>query len=761
MIKATLLCLVLVWTTMAQGYEELIHQDLSLAALKASRVANDNSARSRLGLPRSLFGPDSPYYPNSEGKLGTIAQLIQDGANFEDSGLRSINHFFDPRSTAPLSLNAGDYLTPWDSVGTQALILTAVGAVNALATTSPDWALGTFTTVSRLPQTYSYADLKKYYLQSVTDKSNAVRAQAVGLSFETLGRIIHHVQDMAQPQHVRNDIHLRLDEFERDCTGLIQAVYGPICPAYKSLRGPSTYEQWTTFVRSSLPMNGYDPVYGPSSDGLGTFGDARRFWTYFGKGMADFTNRNFLSVNTMKVAPPGVGNRYVIKAIDLCNGAVPTCGVVNADDVVVFYSSVVDDQFRPSTGGPHPYAAADSIFDPDYRRLNLAGAPQTVNRFTFVYDHAYLLPRAIGYSAGFINYFFRGEMEIAPPPEGIYGIVDHTAAGCGNPCGFRKLKLNLKNTTAGNEAMGAGSLWAVIKFHLNTCYKPDLSGEYGAPAFAGETCRSPDESIAVSAPLAVSAVSSAGAQTLEFNFNSNAIPINASDVLLQVVFRGKLGAEDDAIAVSTLDISEPNFYALTNVTDFVFDTATQKYNPLGYKNYQTPNVVTNIRFAFGQNSAANAATAVASLDRLGGGEHAQFAVLLPKGQAIASTEWSGDYASPGEQYPWDTQEFSQDDIGPYAGKYTRTCPVHPIRGMYRQYGLFFVQQVVDRRASILKDEVLPAEGQTSGVARKPTKTNPKAAVAPNCAPWPSTGYYDFSAMPALTPATAAAWQIRF
>lgn len=38
-----------------------------------------------------------------------------------------------------------------------------------------------------------------------------------------------------------------------------------------------------------------------------------------------------------------------------------------------------------------------------------------------------LAPRAVAYSAGLIDYFFRGRMEIAPPDDDVYAILDHAA----------------------------------------------------------------------------------------------------------------------------------------------------------------------------------------------------------------------------------------------------------------------------------------------------------------------------------------------
>jgi hypothetical protein len=48
------------------------------------------------------------------------------------------------------------------------------------------------------------------------------------------------------------------------------------------------------------------------------------------------------------------------------------------------------------------------------------------------------------------------------------------------------------------------------------------------------------------------------ATSIAFDF-PNPIPINATDLQLQVVYRGPLGSEPDAVAVATRDISEPTY----------------------------------------------------------------------------------------------------------------------------------------------------------------------------------------------------------
>ena len=325
-------------------------------------LLGDDKARSALGF-RGPISETTSKYPNSKGAPSTILDLIKDGARFEDDGERSLNHFFNPRTGQPLFVDPNIFTT-FD----YSLSAASVAAMNALAQTSPDWALGRTAGGHETTNIYTWENARQWYVQSAVNPSDTARRNVTGLLFETLGRLMHHMQDMAQPQHVRNDLHLQDDAYDENCSPFMEPLLHPFCDAYLRLRAPSIYESWTLSLGADIPTSGYPPVYGPSSDGLGTFDEPKRFWTYSGKGIADFTSRNFLSAGTMGINPPVVDEVGIdVKASDLCEGAVPPCEVVDLDHLVHFYPSTVDDQFRNGAGGDNPYAASSSIYEPEFR----------------------------------------------------------------------------------------------------------------------------------------------------------------------------------------------------------------------------------------------------------------------------------------------------------------------------------------------------------------------------------------------------------
>jgi len=219
----------------------------------------------------------------------------------------------------------------------------------------------------------------------------------------------------------------------------------------------------------------------------------------------------------------------------------------------------------------------------------------TLNHYNYDDQMRLLIPRAVAYSAGLLDFFFRGRMQISLPDEGVYGIVDHSQFSAPNAPtvvltgfkGFKQIRLRLSNTTPAiittpdlktvPQPMTSGTLVAVLKFHRNACYSDRLDGEITDPQQL-PLCRTTEEEIVVSDPVKVPAdqgavpMSDANPSSAEFTFkfsDNAALPVNAWDVVLLVVYRGQLGSEADAVVVETKDISEPTFITTFNDTDRV------------------------------------------------------------------------------------------------------------------------------------------------------------------------------------------------
>ncbi len=549
----------------AFAYDPATHREMSKHAANQSVLSSPDTLK-QLGLePVPVdsksqqfvsFTPDSLFF--TSGDSLSILGLISFGSEYEDNrrDIQAFRHFFNPLNGQGL-----DY----SGVVPQPLqLLTSIP--------SPTWALEDTASYTNDDQPFSYKKAHGYFYDALTNTTKKSRDASWGKTFQTLGHVIHHLQDMAQPQHVRNDLH---------CDNLI-------CIPFPGLYNNSGYEQWTKAnPPADTVFDNYPSVYSAADNT--TFTSPRQLWTTTtnstdGLGIAEYTNRGFYSLKTIPdtatkasdfPSPPlntGINSTTTISA--LCQEAVASgekaCpdAIATLGDSVMFVGNTVTDSLHPEMTQINPRAASLSIFDRDLV-LNGSQPRYTMNRFNYDAAKTFLLPRAVAYSSGLINFFFRGKMTISLPDEGIYGVIDHNdaTANARDTGGFTVIKLKVQNVTpkgTGIEPMTgaatAGSLVAVAKFHRNTCYTPDLGGEYGSPNIDWTVCRNKDEEIVVSQPVPAPDGIDAAPTEITFNFASpGQIPINATDLFLQVVYRGPLGDEADAVVVATKDISEPTY----------------------------------------------------------------------------------------------------------------------------------------------------------------------------------------------------------
>jgi hypothetical protein len=459
--------------------------------------------------------------------LLALGAVCEDSAHGTAQAFRFQNHFYDPQLSGQGLSIGGQHI---DS------LTWAVDPQNTLST-----------------QEYSSRRAKSYLLSSLTLPNQIERQKSLGLLFRTLGHVMHLIQDLGQPQHTRNDSHGFVHRYE---------TYVDI----ENANGRLTY-------------TGYQPVLPAAIDDL--------WHSSMSTGLADYSSAGFVTAGTNFRGIPGISSLQPDPMHPLPNPATAQIvarqitdpdllGSVSASQPlrgeIRFISTIVADNYTGSVNDRNPMTSTYSLFADDLQKY--VGYSQfTLNNLNYREAAKRLIPRAIGYSAGFLNYFFRGSMTIAPPDEGVFAVINHSPSnpapgGCGTQCGFHKIKLKIKNTTSG-ESMGVGALLLVAKYHLNSCYQDDLSGEIGGPAYTGNSCHSAEESIALSDPLAVSQVRRDFSDpALSFTFAAP-VPINATDLHLQVVFQGQLGKETDAIAFSTVDINEPSFLIFANHNDYV------------------------------------------------------------------------------------------------------------------------------------------------------------------------------------------------
>ena len=165
----------------AGAYEPITHSVMSENAVRRSLLGTGQSGFAKFGLKPSIE-TDGSVFENSRGDANqSIIDLIRFGTDWEDNRgpLQAPRHFYNPVD--------GSKLLP------------------LIGETSPDWALEDRGVKDGQP--FSYRLMRRNFHKALTEPRKLDRDAAWGLTFQTLGHVMHHIQDMAQPQHVRGDAH--------------------------------------------------------------------------------------------------------------------------------------------------------------------------------------------------------------------------------------------------------------------------------------------------------------------------------------------------------------------------------------------------------------------------------------------------------------------------------------------------------------------------------------------------------------------------
>jgi hypothetical protein len=421
------------------------------------------------------------------------------GSKWEDDSLtlRWLNHFYEPTTGQGLHIGPatlGDPSLQW-----------------AKTSTDNEWVWW----IARLD-----------YYRALTSTDSTARNNHFAFLFRGLGHIIHLVHDLAVPSHVRNDPH------NAPFIGLPYDMY----------------ESYTRDNVTSLTYSGY-----PAVD-ITDYNSVDDFWINGGNGLAEYTNHNFYSKKTITTSDypnPAPENTNYYADLSL----LPITITTTPDNVNhnTFYVS----------GYGKQHLAALKYFTEE---IFATASPSPLVKYKlslFLDDRCheeyaqYLVPRAVGYSAGLLNYFFRGTLEISAPDQLVYAIADGSATSHQ----FTTIKAKVLNTTP-NESMGAGTLQAVARYKIRADYQPNLSTD--PPTSSSGV----SYSYSVSTPITITALDSTTPMEFTFDFTGSPIPAGVTDLYLQVIFKGTLGNETDtAVAVGMKDINEPMHVVVWNATD--------------------------------------------------------------------------------------------------------------------------------------------------------------------------------------------------
>ncbi len=539
--------------------EDITHRDLSQSAAANSVLSRSKGDYMKnLGLEKGLN-----QKVMGAGKMQSVMLWLQDGAQLEDTGTkrdaltgkaRFNNHFHNP-------------LKPWSQAGLDDWV-----GLHYTGESSLLWAQdgNKQQSIVEYRGDWSWQKTRDYFYDALISISDTLRQENFAKTFRGLGHQMHLLQDTAVPDHVRNDAHPE------------DALFG------KRIIGNPYFESWVKNERQKIidlattpvfpnvsldaPYNGLAPVTqlfdADTYDGLNASAGINQ-------GLSEYANTNFFSNDTLFAAE-------IYPASDRHYFPYPK---KTSTDIQSYIDQIKSLTFETAEDGIEDKGIwikkerdGESIINHFVRAgrwtsriYNQSGTSTTFYK-SFYRDEkchedyaARLIPRAVGYSAKLLDYFFRGSIEItvpisAPPSSnGVYSMIDATQAGF-NPATtkFTTIKLRAKNTTSTNEDMTNGTIELVVK------YKTALAD----PFHGGPVATSADFSYAVVPEKnGISSLSRTAYTELNFDLGQKSIPLWATDVYLQVVYHGKLGNEDGAVAVGFKDINEPTPVDMFNNMD--------------------------------------------------------------------------------------------------------------------------------------------------------------------------------------------------
>ena len=346
----------------------------------------DSRLRSSLG-----FADGRTTTLRASGKRLTIEEWLAEGGEREDDRLRFLRHFHDPLQpleTAGLDLAIGRYPSAmrWMQDANQ-------GGVSA-------------------GDSWSWRDARRLYYGALTEP-DPVRREALWADvFRAIGQIMHLVADASVPEHARNDMHvlgaLKLgNSYERWVAGQ-HGVGDPLREAEFIARYLSAPIGFLSGI-FEVPLGGEGiaevPVarlidadrYDGSNPSITVDGVDSR--APVSAGLAEIANANFFSEDTLRGSYPSPTDAGLIPV----NLATPLGRVRR-------YLT------RPPGQGllPANPLRAECATDAFFQRGLVIPPPLYPCMDGVVWSQvaAHMLPRAVGYARGVLDYFFRGSAAI-------------------------------------------------------------------------------------------------------------------------------------------------------------------------------------------------------------------------------------------------------------------------------------------------------------------------------------------------------------
>jgi hypothetical protein len=436
------------------AYENIVtHPAITTSAAKTPKLGS--YLINNLGL---TDGVQSKIPSNGE---TTVLDWLRKGSTDEDIPMcRATNHFHNPikswdqsymsDDTSPLGLLVRKYceLSGWPYSARKSNVTWGTGYL------SP-----TSSKIVRPNQWMGWDDARNYYYWALSAASSTDRETYFAKTFQALGQVSHLLQDMAVPAHVRNDFSSHLsfigfismnpgnwfgnlyEDYVKNNPGIVTSAN----PEPIALSNPRLTDFWDTDR-----YTGNNPSTSPL-------------------GLAEFTHANYFSDTTIINNKPSAEHYFDYPVVNSQNHQICEDYAFGKNRIRKYVSRRDRGECPPVTEERKAdHFAAISLLEAD--------ASGTNENLPFLYlwldknvHNTYakeLVPQAISYSAGLLEYFFRGNLQVTAVPIFYQGNLSF-------------MRLIIKNMTT-EETMRNGN------FVLTYRYTPHGGAANGLPDVLGQ-----------------------------------------------------------------------------------------------------------------------------------------------------------------------------------------------------------------------------------------------------------------------------------
>lgn len=402
------------------GHEVPVHQAITQSAFGASTglqlflTENLGSANCPLTASPSAIGAGAEAPP---------AVWLQLGSYFEDmeDQRRCLDHFYTvkPQRTPGQVIGLTDWSEPIIGGFIASLFCSSTvnsfvwGTVNGIS--EPSYNLGF--------NVYKWSDARTYELAALTNATPDARNTSMATMLYTLGHVLHLNQDLSSPDHVRDAAHLLTAYFEK--YGEANYTNNPqwFVPPPHDQQGwvywqSQGFTNLLNFWDRNLYKNGSSLALNQETNGSVKLG------------LAEFSNGNFLGETALYREcydsgdihyfpfPSFNSTTYSTKIPQLLVTGLRTVFLPNGDLVHRIYLDKNGDGISFNNHSVLSYLGVAYALRSPAARLSTSPLIQRVsvsindNNVLQAY-HDRLIPKAVEYSAGILDYFFRGTMDVS------------------------------------------------------------------------------------------------------------------------------------------------------------------------------------------------------------------------------------------------------------------------------------------------------------------------------------------------------------